>query len=232
MPIKIYDLCGADEALFFSPHCWKTRMSLAHKGLDYESIPTPFTAVATVENGESRRVPVIRDGETVVEDSLEIAKYLDKAYPDAPQLLGGEAGLALTTFIVDWSQLTLHPLVAKLAMLDIHNVLAPADQDFFRRTREKMFGITLEEFDAKFGGDTNALETALAPLNLMLKKQPYIGGETPLFADYVVFGALQWLRTIKGDTVLPQEGRVAEWFGRLLDMYDGLGRRAKLAVAA
>ena len=45
MTIDIYELCGADEELLFSPHCWKTRMSLAHKGLDYTVIPTPFTKV-------------------------------------------------------------------------------------------------------------------------------------------------------------------------------------------
>ena len=73
MSIQIYELCGAEPTNLFSPHCWKTKMSLAHKGLEYETTPTPFTQVATVEGGTSRRVPVIRDGETVVEESLQIA---------------------------------------------------------------------------------------------------------------------------------------------------------------
>ncbi|MEL6752376.1 MAG: glutathione binding-like protein, partial [Pseudomonadota bacterium] len=64
----------------------------------------------------------------------------------------------------------------------------------------------------------------LTPLNLTLKTQPYIAGETPNFADYVPFGALQWLRMTCSHDVLPKEGPVAEWFNRLLDMYGGDAR--------
>lgn len=39
----------------------------------------------------------------------------------------------------------------------------------------------------------------------MLKVQPFIGGEGPLFADYIVFGALQWLRTTAGTKVLEED---------------------------
>jgi len=229
MAIQIYELCGADKTNLFSPHCWKTRLSVAHKGLDYESIATPFTAVATVEGGDSRRVPVIRDGDTVVEDSLKIAEYLDEKYPDAPKLLHSGADKAMTNFITNWSQTQLHPLVARMAIMDIYNVLAPADQEFFRATREKAFGMSLEDFSTKMAATPDDLKKALVPLELTLKGQKFIGGETPHFADYVVFGALQWLRICKGEAVLPQEGTVADWFASLLDMYDGMGRAAKAA---
>jgi len=233
MTIKIYELCGADEQVLFSPHCWKTRMSLAHKGLDYEVAPTPFTKVATMEGGESRKIPVIRDGETVVEESFEIAKYLDKQYPDAPDLVGGGAGAAMTQMIINWSQTQVHPAVVKLCLMDIFNSLAPADKEHFRTTREKMFGKTLEEFQAQFDmEDYSGLNVALLPLELTLRKQNFIGGETPLFADYVVFGPLQWLRVAKGIDALPLEGKVAGWFSGLLDMYDGMARGTKLAQAA
>ena len=230
MTIQIYELCGADEKVLFSPHCWKTRMALAHKGLDYETIPTPFTKVATMEGGDSRKIPVIRDGDTVVEESFEIAKYLEETYPDGPSLFGGEGGLALTQMVINWSQTQVHPAVVKLCLMDIHDSLATEDQAFFRQTREKLFGCTLEEFDAKFPKNADGLNAALLPLELTLKKQPFIGGKTPLFADYVVFGALQWLRTTAGDEFLPKEGGVATWFNALLDMYDGMGRNAASAV--
>ncbi|MEL6946498.1 MAG: glutathione S-transferase N-terminal domain-containing protein, partial [Pseudomonadota bacterium] len=100
MAIKLYELCGAEPTQLFSPHCWKTRMSLAHKGLDFETVPTPFTEIAGVEGGSSRKVPVLRDGSTVIEESLDIAKYLDATYPDAPSLLGGETGMAMTEFMI------------------------------------------------------------------------------------------------------------------------------------
>lgn len=230
MTIHIYELCGADEELLFSPHCWKTRMSIAHKGLDYETIATPFTKVATVEGGENRKVPVIRDGDTVVEESFEIAKYLERTYPDAPSLFRGEGAEALTQFMVNWGQTQVHPAVVKLCLLDIYNTLADEDKVFFRTTREKLFGCTLEEFDAKFPKNSDGLTAALVPLENTLKRQKFLGGDSPIFADYVIFGPLQWLRTTCVTDHLPQDGAVADWFNRLLDMYDGMGRKAKTAA--
>ena len=230
MTIQIYELCGADPKHLFSPHCWKIRMAVAHKGLAWETIPVPFTKVAGIEGGESRRIPVIRDGETVVEESYEIAKYLEANYADKPSLFGGEGGEALSLQIINWTQFSLHPEVAKLCLMDIYNSLAPADQEFFRASREKMFGCTLEEFSSKHPKNAEALNKALTPLELTLKKQPYIGGNTPLFADYVVFGALQWLNTTSSVDYLSGDTKVSGWFDSLLDMYDGLGRKGKVAA--
>lgn len=230
MTIKIYELCGANTGHLFSPHCWKVRMAVAHKGLAWETIPTPFTKVASVEGGDSRRIPVIRDGDTVVEESYAIAKYLDATYPDAPGLFNGEGAEALTVLTINWAQTSVHPEVVKLCLLDIHNSLAPEDQAFFRTTREKAFGCTLEEFSAKFPKNGEALGKALLPLELTLKKQKFVGGDTPLFADYAVFGALQWLRLCSGEDYLQKDTAVAAWFDSLLEMYDGMGRKGSVAA--
>lgn len=229
MTIKLYELRGLDEANLFSPHCWKIRMSLAHKGLNYESIPVNFTDVATLEGGANRTVPVIRDGDTVLHESFAIAKYLEEKYPDRPSLFDGDGGIALTKFIINWSQANIHPAVAKLCLINIHNSLDDENQAFFRTSREKVFGVTLEEFDAKFPKNDEELMRVLVPLGAILKGQKYLGGETPLFADYIVFGALQWLRMCCPYDVLPKEGRIAEWLDSLLDMYDGMGRSAPTA---
>src|SRR5918994_6757286 len=135
MTILLYDLVGEDASRPFSPHCWKTTMSLAHKGLDYRRVPTPFTSVPAVEDGVSKTVPVIRDGDTVVADSFAIALYLDEAYPDRPTLFGGEGGKAMARFIERWSQLTLHPYLGATALMDIHDMLALEDQEYFRKSR-------------------------------------------------------------------------------------------------
>ncbi|WP_245269635.1 glutathione S-transferase N-terminal domain-containing protein [Allorhizobium undicola] len=90
MTIILYDLVGSNVAIRFSPHCWKTRMSLAHKGLQYETVPTTFTGVPNVEDGVSRAIPVIRDGDRVIADSFLIALSLDDAYPDRPGLFAGQ----------------------------------------------------------------------------------------------------------------------------------------------
>jgi hypothetical protein len=37
MARTLYDLAGADPDLRFSPYCWRTRLALAHKGLEVET---------------------------------------------------------------------------------------------------------------------------------------------------------------------------------------------------
>lgn len=232
MSIKLYELCSADPKHVFSPHCWKTRLSLAHKGLDFDSVPKTFVEVSSIEEGDGRRVPVIRDGEKVIEESYEIAKYLDEAYPDTPKLLADDGSKDLADFIIAWATTQLHPEVAKLCVYDIYNALAEEDQAFFRKTREKLFGMTLEQFDEKFAKTPDALVKNFAPLEMLLGKKKFLGGDEPTFADYVAFAPLQWLRTTTSNDVMPKDSKVAEWFDRLLDMYDGMGRKAKCGKTA
>ena len=225
----LYALCAADPARQFSPHVWKTVMSLAHKGLDYETVPVPFTEIPALEDGCTATVPLLRDGKRLVRDSFDIALYLDEAYPDRPSLFGGEGGKAMARFVETWSQSTLHMAVTRIAILDIHDMLAPKDQAYFRRSREERLGASLEEIAAAGRAEIEGFAKRLQPLRNMLKVQPFIGGEGPLFADYIVFGALQWLRTTAGTRVLEEDDPVALWFRRCLDLHGGVRRRVTAA---
>ncbi|WP_185983244.1 glutathione S-transferase family protein [Aureimonas mangrovi] len=233
MTILFYDLVGSDAGRPFSPHCWKTRMALAHKGLPFESVPTPFTGVKTMEGGTDRTIPVIRDGDTVVQDSFAIAEYLEATYPDRPTLFAGEGGRAAARFVEAWSFKTLHPLVTQIALMDIFDMLDEPDRAHFRRTREQRFGRRLEEVPCGAAPERiAALNAALEPLRTMLGHQPFIGGSSPLFADYIVFGALQWLRVSSPANVLAPDDLVTDWFTRCLDLHEGAGRKVEPAKAA
>jgi glutathione S-transferase len=229
MTILLYDLVGEDASRPFSPHCWKTTMSLAHKGLDYRRVPTPFTSVPVVEGGVSKTIPVIRDGDTVVADSFAIALYLDDAYPERPSLFGGEGGKAMARFIERWSQLTIHPYLGAAALTDIHARLAPPDQAYFRDSREKRYGKPLEEVSAPREAELAAFRASLEPLRNMLGYQPFIGGSAPLYPDYIVFGAFQWVRVMSPFQTLAKDDPVSAWFERLLDLHGGLGRSVAAA---
>ena len=176
MAILLYDLVGADAGRPFSPHCWKAKMALAHKGLEFDSVPTPFTSVPKVEGGASKIVPVIRDGDKVVADSFEIALYLEDAYPDRPTLFGGDGGKAMARFIERWSQLTLHSFKGAAAVLDIHQRLDAPDKAYFRQSRETRFGKSLEDVTAARDAGLAAYRASLEPLRSMLAWQPFIGG--------------------------------------------------------
>lgn len=230
MTILLYDLVGSDPARPFSPHCWKAAFALAHKGLAFESVPTPFTAVKGVEGGVCGTVPVIRDGERVVGDSFAIALYLEETYPDRPSLFEGEGGKAAARFIERWSQLTVHPFLGAAALMDIHDRLAPEDQAHFRTTREARFGRPIEDVPADRDSHLQGFRAKLEPLRSMLTYQPFIGGDRPLFADYIVAGAFQWLRVISPYRVLSDDDPVGVWFERCLDLHGELGRRVSAAA--
>ncbi|WP_455272092.1 glutathione S-transferase family protein [Rhizobium herbae] len=225
----LYALCGADKSRPFSPHVWKTMLSLAHKGLDYDTRAVGFTQIQTIENGATTLVPVLRDGDLLVRDSFDIALYLEEAYPDRPSLFGGESGQAMARFVESWSQLTLHSALVRIILMDIHDNLAPVDQTFFRASREPRFGMSLEAFAETGIDELKTFAAKLEPLRTTLKKQPFIGGDTPLFADYIVFGPLQWARVVSPKRLLEPGDPVRDWFERCLDLHDGAGRSVTAA---
>ncbi|CDX41179.1 Glutathione S-transferase domain protein [Mesorhizobium sp. SOD10] len=230
MTILFYDLVGHDTERPFSPHCWKTKMALAHKGLAATKMPTRFLEVPKVEGGVSKTVPVIRDGERVVADSFVIALYLDEAYPDRPTLFAGEGGKATARFIERWSQLTIHPYIATVALTDLHGMQDETNGHYFREDRERRYGKRLEEVVAGRDAGLAGFRASLEPLRSMLTYQPFIGGASPLFADYIVFGALQWARIASPFQLLDDSDSIASWFERCLDLHGGLGRQVAAAA--
>ena len=146
MPIKMYDLAGAESDRRFSPFCWRTRFALAHKELDVETIPWRYGDKALLAFANWERVPVIVDQGRSVVDSWAIASYLESAYPARPSLFEGPGGLGLARFYNAWADAVLNPALTRFVMLDAYNHLAPADQPYFRRSREERFGMTLEQY--------------------------------------------------------------------------------------
>src|SRR5215472_15749704 len=102
MTIKMYDLAGAEPNRRFSPYCWRIKLSLKHKGLDFDTIPRRFTEKSVIAPYNSERVPVIVDDGRGVADSWRIANYLDDTYPERP-LFGGRQLRALSRFYNQWT---------------------------------------------------------------------------------------------------------------------------------
>lgn len=225
----LYGLCGEDRAIHFSPHVWKVIMALHHKGLSYDLRPVPFTEIPTLENGFSPTVPILRDGDRLVRDSFDIALYLEDTYPDAPSLFKGEGGRAMARVVEGFSQTVLHTALTKIAVADIHNLLAPTDRVYFRKSREARLGQTLEELATNRFTEAAEFPRKLEPVRHALKFQPWLGGQSPLFADYILFGALQWARITAPVDLLSDDDVVKQWFERCLDLYGGVGRQVSAA---
>ena len=219
----MYDLAGADKNRRFSPYCWRIRMALAHKRLNVECMPWHFTEKDKIKFSGQERVPVLIDGSNTISDSWEIAKYLESAYPDRPSLKldNGEV-----LFIKFWSETVLHPELLQLLVLDIHDNLRLEDQSYFRESREKMLGKTLEEVVANQQERLPRIQKLLTPLRSTLSKQEYLSGETPGFSDYIVFGAFQWARCVSGFSILNADDIVYKWRDKMLNIYEGLALSA------
>lgn len=224
MTVVLYDLVGRDGRRF-SPHCWRTRMALAHKGLECEARPTRFTEIGKIGDGQVSTVPAIEDGERLIGDSWAIAQYLEATYPERPSLFGGPGGEAVTRFVQNWCAAVLHAQLIGMVVLDIWERLAPEDQDYFRTTREQRFGRALEEVQGGREERLDEFRKSLQPVRLTLKDVPFLGGAQPLYADYLVFGALQWARVISPFRVLAADDPLHAWFARCLDLHSGLGRQ-------
>ena len=221
----LYDLAGEDPACRFSPFCWRSRLALAHKGLEVETVPWRFTERERLGFSGQDKVPVLVDGGSVVADSWNIACWLEDTYPDRPSLFGGEGGRAASRFVNEWTDGALHPQVSRMVVADIFTAIAPDDRDYFRESRERRFGMPLERVAADRAERVQEFRRELLrPLRATLARQPWLGGEAPRYADYIVFGAFQWARVCSAFELLEEGDPVAAWRDRMLNLYGGLAR--------
>ena len=231
MSRTLYDLAGARDDLRFSPYCWRIKMALKHKGLDWQEVPWRFTEKGLIAFADSMTVPVLVDGDTVVADSWNIARHLESSYPQTPTLFGGEQGEAHALFIKVWCEQTLNPQILRLIVMDLYARIHPKDTEYFRATREARFGKTLEASVVAPEQGLPALRASLSPVRATLEKQPYLGGERASFADYCLFGVFQWARAMSPIELLEPEDRVYAWRERLLGAFDGFAARLAPARA-
>jgi glutathione S-transferase len=226
MSLKLFELVGADAGRPFSPYCWRIRMALAHKGLTADSIPWRFTEKAAVAAHGSEKVPVMLDGDKAVSDSWAIANYLEDTYPDRPSLFGGDGGRATARFINGWGDIAIVGGIFPFIIADIPNNLAAEDAAYFRSSREARFGKPLEQVAAGREQGVIGFRKTLEPLRQTLKTQPFIGGNRPNYADYIVFGGFQWARVVSPFKLLEEGDVIYAWREKLFDAFDGLARRS------
>ena len=79
---------------FRSSASFRVRIALALKGLDYEYVPVHLTKSEQLkppynELSATRLVPLLRDGEALLGQSLAIMEYLEETYPEPPLLPQG-----------------------------------------------------------------------------------------------------------------------------------------------
>lgn len=224
MAILLYELAGADADRRFSPYSWRVRMALLHKGLSFQTEPVRFSEKHKIAFSGQGLVPVLVDGGRTVTDSFAIATYLDDTYRDAPSLFGDARGLArFGTNVVD--TLLMFSLAGFIAT-DVFAVIDEQDRAYFRESREKRLGMSLETFTADRDERLPAFRESLEPVRRTVREQKFLCGAGPGWVDYAAFGCFQWARCTSPYQLLATDDPLYDWRERMLDLFGGEGRKA------
>jgi glutathione S-transferase len=222
--IRLYELV-LGNGRSSSPYVWRIRYALAHKGLEYERVPVGFTEIRAVFGDRFKTLPVLRDGDSLVGDSWDIAVHLDRAHPDRPALFSNPAEYATVRLCEEWQAAVLMRQLFRLYALDIHDAARPQDRAYFRESREsRLKGQTLEQFTADRESRLSAAREALTPWRKQLARFPFLGGNAPNYADYVALGAFQWVASVGTLPLLAADDSLRGWLDRGFDLYGGIGR--------
>ena len=224
--LELWELRGKNDCRY-STFSWRTRLALLHKRLAFELRPVSASDKEAIRFSGQDKVPIIRDGARVVSDSWKIACFLEEQYPSRPSLFGGEVGRNLTHFFNMWADRELIPMLVPPLMLDVLACVEDKDAAHLRSRIEGIFKRKLEELSADRTKSLDQFRKRLAPVRRMLSGSPYICGRSPAYADYIVFGALQWARVVSTEKMLQEDDVLAPWFERVLDLYEGAGRRER-----
>jgi glutathione S-transferase len=220
--ITLWELGGKADRRY-SLFSWRTRMALRHKQLAFETVPVRMSDKAVIAFSGGKTVPIVKDGETVVRDSWKIAEYLESHYPDAPTLFGGAIGQGVTQALNVWVDRVLVLPMLALIVADVHERVDPADEKYFRESMEKILKMTLEETRKARAEAMSRFNRTLEPMQALLKRQPWIAGAQPAYADYILFSIFQWARIMSPHEVL-EEGPLREWRERVLGLHGGFAR--------
>ena len=222
--LELWELGGRRDCRF-STFSWRTRLALHHKGLAFTVHPVAVSDKAAIAFSGQSKVPILKHDGHIVADSWAIACYLERAFPDAPSLFGGPVGESLTHFFNLWADRELVPAIVPYLMRDVLDCVEEADARHLRSQIEAFFKKSLEELADERGKALEQFRRRLQPVRKTLEQRRFLGGDAPAYADHILFGVLQWARVVSTATVLEPGDVVAAWFERLLDLYDGVGRK-------
>ncbi|KAK7690190.1 hypothetical protein QCA50_006841 [Cerrena zonata] len=249
-PIVFYDIPGKHPKYnAWSPNTWKTRYALAFKGLPFKTEYVEYPDIEalckkigakptdTKKDGSPHYTfPVIYDPntKTVVEDSLNIARYLDKTYPDTPRLFPDNTHVLQNAFLAASGSAVMMPLFTVVILATCNN-LNPRSEEYFRRTREVSFSKALEDFVP--AGEEGAkrwkeVEEGFDKIASWFtdsdQSGPFVMGNIPSYADVDLASRLIWAKVVLGEDS-EGWGKIKQWSGgrweqhlKLMEKYENL----------
>ena len=156
---------------FRSSASYRVRIALALKGLDYDYkavhlVKGEQTSESYAAVSATRLVPLLRDGEHVLTQSMAIIEYLDETHPQPALLPADAAGRARVRALSQIVACEIHPLNNLRVLKYLVNDLKASD-------------------DAKNDGYKHWVRLGLQSYEARLAERPgtYSHGDTPTLAD-------------------------------------------------
>jgi glutathione S-transferase len=194
-----------------SPFAWRALLALEHKGLPYESQLLHFDkqeqqSPQMLKLNPRGRVPVLKDGDYVVFESVAVLYYLDVKYPEAP-IFGTS------------------PEESGVIMRVICEFMAYAEPSLVEITRTIFTDGVAEKID-ELTDAMHAVAREARTIEGRLSKEQWIVGANYSAADMVIFPWIQLLRRALnraaaaelGARFLPMERNypaLARWIARI-----------------
>ena len=206
-PDPTASLCILPAALLTSGR--KTRLILNYKKIPYKTVWVEYPDLAPKlknlglppnQDGPAAYTSpaiILPDG-TPLMDSRKIAAELEKVHP-SPSLHLDSAVLPEVEDTILKS--IMNPLRGLWQPKIPRNLLNEPSAEYFERTRAERFGCTLSELEKKTpeDGAWKEAEPGIKQMGDLLRKQggPFFLGEYVSYADFIVVGALHFLKRIE-----------------------------------
>ena len=215
-PITLY-------AFAISPYVHKVAAILDYKRLPYRPVFIHPQRKSEIKFSEKKLVPIIDDDGTIVEDSTDIALYLEERYP-APAALPADPGARKTALAIeDWFDTTFVPdfyvannfgrpanrkrVIGALASTSPLNVVE-------RIVLPPASGFILRKMIAEATSKVPQLSRALDGLEERLDGGPFLGGQAAVsIADLAAYGATSFIvdNRLEGADAIRGRPKIATW---------------------
>ncbi|KAG2133341.1 hypothetical protein DEU56DRAFT_973119 [Suillus clintonianus] len=220
--LVLYDIVSELPGYYWSPNPAKPRFIMSYKGLpfvtiwvEYKDISIAMKSIGAKPNKDKRvdgtdvySIPVLSDPNTgaIITDSLEIASYLEKTYPEK-SVFANKSEAQIRAFDATHTSLNL-PSIATI-FLRSTEIMGASSVKFFVRVRS-MDHVPLP-WEARYDADWESLEKAHNTMYEWYQKSngKWIMGDFS-YADIIVACRVLWYkRVLKED----EWAKISAWHG-------------------
>ena len=212
-----------------SPFCTKIALILNAKEVPYQIIEVPVSKSYTVKNySATSKLPAIEHNGKFIDDSTDIAYYLDGVFPDRPLIPVDEKLWVKCHLYEDWADESLNFYMMKLRWLPHNqdrwsNELAKFDSGLWRWLVTKFASRAALNILDKQGVGRKSEQAALRDidrhmraLTIDLQESRFLVEDELSLADISVYAQLKWIsENPQGKAVIDAHQNIIQWMERV-----------------